>query len=209
MTYDKEQTLGDRIREARTSADISQESLGEKCDVSRSAVSQWEKDETIPTGPNLVMAAITLNVSPEYLVFGSEKLDNVRISSTPIINVPLISWVEAGALTETIDLYEPGDGEEYIEMASNRKTLIALRVSGNSMDQEAPNGSIIIVDYGDKVLVSGKMYVIKTADGDVTFKRYRSDPDRFEPASSHDYATILPQSGWQVVGRVIRVERDV
>jgi len=77
------------------------------------------------------------------------------------------------------------------------------------MNLEAGDGSVIIVDYDDKMLVSGKLYIIKTADGDVTFKRYRSDPDRFEPCSTEPYNTIYPSDGWSVVGRVIKVEREL
>lgn len=202
--------MGARIKAERLKRSLSQEQLGLLADsVSRAAVGQWESGKTTPSGPHLLNIARGLGVTPEFLAFGVGKPDNVTVSGLPLIKVPLISWVEAGVLATTIDIYEPGDAEAFIDVSSNRTSLIALRVSGNSMNLEAKDGSVIIVDYDDKTLVSGKLYVIKTADGDVTFKRYRSDPDRFEPCSSEPYNTIFPSEGWSVVGRVIKVERDL
>src|SRR5690242_15740854 len=42
---------------------------------------------------------------------GHRELGRVEL---PIVEVPLISWVEAGRLTETADPYEVGHAEEYV-----------------------------------------------------------------------------------------------
>ena len=133
---------------------------------------------------------------------GSPQLDVV---DEPLIYVPLISWVEAGMLREVADPYEAGSAEEYIAMNYRRESLIALRVHGESMNRLAQDGSIIIVDYEDRDLVSGKLYVFKTEDGEAAFKRYRSDPVRFEPVSTEEHETIFPKGDWFVVGRVVEV----
>lgn len=124
-----------------------------------------------------------------------------------VVYVPLISWVEAGALREVEDPYEPGAAEEYIAVTYKRESLIALRVRGQSMNREAPDGSVIIVDYEDRDLVLGKLYVIKTENGEATFKRYRSDPVRFEPVSTEEHETIFPTGDWFVVGRVVEIRK--
>jgi SOS-response transcriptional repressor LexA len=129
---------------------------------------------------------------------------NVGQVSQPIVEVPLISWVQAGALTETVDPYSIGDAEDFIPIAHRRQTLIALRVNGASMNRVAPDGSIIIVDYADRSLVSGGYYVVK--HGDVaTFKRYRAAPDRLEPDSTEPFDTVFVQGELEVVGRVTQV----
>jgi SOS-response transcriptional repressor LexA len=129
---------------------------------------------------------------------------NVSRIGQPVVDVPLVSWVRAGGLTETVDPYVIGDAEEFVPVAHRRNTLIALRVHGGSMDRVAPDGSVIIVDYGDKSLVSGQYYVVKN-DGAATFKRYRTSPDRLEPDSTQDHDTVFIQGELEVVGRVVQV----
>jgi len=60
--------IGKRILERRKLLNMSQAELGEHCGVSKATVSQWETDKTVPTGPNLVKAAVALRVYPEWLV---------------------------------------------------------------------------------------------------------------------------------------------
>lgn len=130
--------------------------------------------------------------------------NNVSHTQTPVFDVPLISWVQAGALNETTDPYEVGDAASYIPVTHNRRTLIALKVHGNSMNRIAPASSTIIVDFGDKTLSSGQYYVVKL-DGQATFKKFRSEPDRLEPDSTEQYDTVFIDKELEVVGRVIQV----
>jgi len=129
---------------------------------------------------------------------------NVSHTEAPICEVPLISWVAAGALAETSDPYAVGDAEEFVPVTHKRRTLIALRVNGASMNRVAPEGSTIIVDYADKSLVSGQYYVVKVG-GEATFKRYRADPPRLEPDSTEHFDTVFIDRETDVVGRVIQV----
>lgn len=129
---------------------------------------------------------------------------NVSHVEGPVYEVPLISWVAAGELSETSDPYLVGDAEEYVPVTHKRRTLIALRVHGASMNRVAPEGSIIIVDYADKTLVSGLYYVVKLG-GEATFKRYRGDPPRLEPDSTEAFDTVFIDRETDVVGRVIQV----
>ncbi len=134
-----------------------------------------------------------------------EGFPQLDVVDEPLVYVPLISWVEAGMLREVADPYEAGCAEEYFAMNYKRGSLIALRVHGESMNRLAQDGSIIIVDYEDRDLVSGKLYVFKTEDGEAAFKRYRSDPVRFEPVSTEEHEIIFPTGDWFVVGRVVEV----
>lgn len=129
---------------------------------------------------------------------------NISRIEQAVFDVPLISWVAAGALKETADPYEIGDAEEYVAVSHKRNTLIALRVHGASMNRIAPDGSVIIVDFADKILVPGQYYVVKL-NGDATFKRYRSDPSRLEPDSTEAFDTVFVGGEVEVVGRVIQI----
>ena len=61
-------TLGEKLKEARKQASLSQEQLAEKLRVSRSAVAKWETDNGIPDVGNLKFIAQLLNVSIDYLL---------------------------------------------------------------------------------------------------------------------------------------------
>ena len=65
-------TLGKRISELRTKHHLSQEQLAEIMNVSRQAVSKWEKDLSNPDTGNLIALAQLLDVSVEYLAVGKQ-----------------------------------------------------------------------------------------------------------------------------------------
>lgn len=157
-----------------------------------------------PRRDTLQGIAIGLNWSLEELL-ELPSASNVSHSNAPVFDVPLISWVQAGDLADTADPYIPGDAEDFIPVSHNRSTLIALRVVGSSMNRIAAEGCIIIVDFGDKVLVTGRYYVVKH-NGQATFKRYRSDPNRLEPDSTEAHETVfIDDDEFEIVGRVIQV----
>lgn len=56
-------TLGEKLKEARKQAGLSQEQLSEKLGVSRSAVAKWETDNGITDVDNLKILSKLLNVS--------------------------------------------------------------------------------------------------------------------------------------------------
>ena len=61
-------SLGEKIREQRKKAGLSQEQLSEKLGVSRSAITKWETDKGIPDVDNLKALSKLLNVSIDYLL---------------------------------------------------------------------------------------------------------------------------------------------
>lgn len=72
-------TLGEKLKEARKQAGLSQEQLSEKLGISRSAVAKWEADKGIPDIENLKALSGLLGVSIDYLVNNGEDLDKAVI----------------------------------------------------------------------------------------------------------------------------------
>lgn len=66
----KNETLGDRIRLRRKSLQLTQKQLAQQIKVSHVAISQWEKDETLPRGENLLRLAEALGCAPAFLIDG-------------------------------------------------------------------------------------------------------------------------------------------
>lgn len=72
-------TLGEKLKEARKQAGLSQEQLSEKLNISRSAVAKWETDKGIPDVDNLKALSQLLDVSIDYLLNDGEDLDKAVI----------------------------------------------------------------------------------------------------------------------------------
>ena len=67
-------TFGEKMKEARKEAGLSQEQLAEKLCVSRSAVAKWETDKGMPDVNNLKAMSQLLGVSVDYLLADDEQL---------------------------------------------------------------------------------------------------------------------------------------
>lgn len=62
--------LGEQIVKLRKRANLTQEQLAEKYDVSRQAVAKWENEESIPDIYKIIQIAELFNVSLDFLVLG-------------------------------------------------------------------------------------------------------------------------------------------
>lgn len=63
-------SLGEKIREQRKKAGLSQEQLAEKLNVSRQAITKWETDKGIPEVTNLIAISDEFGLSLDELIKG-------------------------------------------------------------------------------------------------------------------------------------------
>ena len=68
-------TFGEKLKEARKKAGLTQEELAELIGISRAAVAKWETDNGLPDIENLKTVAGLLDVSVDYLLDDGESLD--------------------------------------------------------------------------------------------------------------------------------------
>lgn len=61
-------TFGEKLQALRQKAGMSQDTLAEKLNVSRQAVSRWERDETMPETEKVVALADLFGVTTDYLL---------------------------------------------------------------------------------------------------------------------------------------------
>ena len=86
-------TLGQRIRELRTAAGLSQEQLAERLNVSRQAISKWELDASAPDLDRLVLLGDLFGVSLDQLVRGP------RLTEPPPASRISASWPRKTGVT--------------------------------------------------------------------------------------------------------------
>lgn len=85
--------------------------------------------------------------------------------------VPLISWIQAGAWESIVDNFQPGEAESWIPCIKRvGENAFALRVRGVSMEPKYQDGDIIFVDP-DAAAEHGKNVVVRLDDDqEATFK---------------------------------------
>lgn len=141
--------------------------------------------------------------SLEWLLTGKGDPDDTTYSSVQL--VPKLSWVPAGDwwLPEQIVSGTDLDVIEAVGLPSG--DWVALEVRGSSMDRISPPGSIIFVNRAERALAPNACYVIADEEGRSTYKRYRPNPNRFEPVTFSDgHETLFPDGKISVIGRVRR-----
>lgn len=86
--------------------------------------------------------------------------------------VPIISWVQAGQWCDSVDLFQPGDSDEWLACpAKHGPHTFALRVRGVSMEPKYFDGAIIFVDPDRTADHLSNVVVRLDHDNEVTFKQ--------------------------------------
>lgn len=75
-------SLGEKIKEQRKNAGISQEKLAEKLNVSRQAITKWETDKGIPDVANLIAISDEFGLSLDELIKGNVSVKKKLIADS-------------------------------------------------------------------------------------------------------------------------------
>jgi len=150
-------TIGEQIRAARKAKGLRQHAVADQLGVTVQAVSQWERDKTVPSQLNLIKLATLL----EFKVDGVELFTHAPQAGQPANYAPLVPAVATVFLNrQVIDAAELfSNGDDYAEMAPDTSEMIpftwspvgsvfALRVTDTSMAPDFLPGDIVIVDAG-------------------------------------------------------------
>lgn len=130
------------------------------------------------TASNNQKAANLLGVSAEWLATGESGqfvLDKSNVSTAQIGSkqIPLLSYVSAGAWTGAVDAFQPNDAHDWLvtdlELSD---TAFALEIKGDSMLPEFKPGDRVIIDP-DITPQPGDFVVAKNGKDEATFKKYR------------------------------------
>lgn len=165
--------MGDRIKSLRISHNMTQEELGKKIGVQKSAIRKYEKGEVI----NIKRATIEtlskiFNVSPSYLMC-IEDNNNHNIIKTN--RIPVLGKIPAGIpiemIEDVIDYEEISD-----EMLKGDREYFGLKVSGDSMMPKYLDGDVLIVQKTNDC-ESGQDCIVMVNGDDGTFKRVIKNKD--------------------------------
>jgi transcriptional regulator with XRE-family HTH domain len=171
------ETIGKRIEHARRYIyDLSQEQLGEMVEVTRAAISQYEKDKITPKARVIDKLAEVFNASPEWFTHGrgiAPKLDNVPVT---------IPEIDLALLNESVsNLRNLGMGRivslpmAWFRRPVHRDHLVAFRAP-NSALPKVREDEFVIVDLKQTAVERGAAYLVAYKKG-AYLRVYVEEPD--------------------------------
>jgi SOS-response transcriptional repressor LexA len=209
-------TPGQRIRSARLAIGMSQQALAEAIrlfgdgrPVSRTTITQWETGSTRGIeAANLLKAAKALNVTPEWLQFGTGHMQPPRLNlegllpvACNVLPIPILQQAQAGNYREVMEHHAEeltivGIDQELAKVTSPH--AFALEIKGDSMAPLFKPGDIIVVDPDVKPK-PGEFVVAKLQkDNAVVLRKYRpldkngTGAEKFElTAVNEDWPIII------------------
>ena len=92
-------TFGEKLKEARKEACLSQEQFADKLNVSRSAVAKWETDKGMPDINNLKVMGQLLNISVDSLVSDDKQISFTEMKEA----IELENYVKSGKCRDKKD----------------------------------------------------------------------------------------------------------
>lgn len=175
-------TFGEKLREARKEANLSQEEFARKAGVSRSAVAKWESDRGMPDVENLKVIASLLNISLDYLLDDDGRL-TFNETREP---VDLESYMKTGKCRDKKDAacYAKYKDADAIYPLIRRKKQSLLEKTADFIVQP---GIVQIADYMNNsdgyflVETKGRQILVRVGKDFITSSELanRVDPKKF------------------------------
>ncbi len=143
----KKESAGERIRSRRKALKLTQQALAQGIGVSHVAVSQWEKEETVPRGENLLRLAEWLQCTAAWIIDGDGELFAAPLQVAPAASVPLISLTQAsGWLSEQRLLLQQQATRFLYSDNALSETGLAVELVDESMQPEYRPRDVLIFD---------------------------------------------------------------
>lgn len=178
-------TLGQRLRQARKAAGLTQQELATRVGVQQQLISNIERDRQKETA-YIVQLALACNVRPEWLAeergpMVADIADDAPSYLPPVAeapplgplsNVPVVGTTQGGA-PDTIWLeegYPVGYSDDVLDVPAKDRNAYALRVVGNSMSPRMREGDYIMI-YPNQEAQPGDEVVVRTNKGEVMVKQ--------------------------------------
>lgn len=165
--------VGAEIRRRRKALKWTLEELANRVDSDTGNLSRVETGKQGASEEMLRKIAHALGCTVADLFASTEAAANVAPVPLGTRRIPLISYVQAGHMTEAVDPYSLGEGEDWLltnlDLSSS---AFALRIKGDSMLPEFREGDTVIIDPLVPPL-PGDCVVAKNGENEATFKKYR------------------------------------
>ena len=166
---------------------------------SEQTMSNW-KLRGVPKAKH-VDISIKLGCDPAWLANGGQSSEaNVSPARDIRGSVPIISSVQAGDFREVIDHLHPGEGDRIDVTVPVRAHTFALRVEGDSMEPEFPEGIVVVVEP-EMTPLPGQFVIAKNGDA-ATLKQLIRDGEDYYLKPVNPRYPIKPLGNCRIIGVV-------
>lgn len=188
--------MGDRIKELRLYHGMTQEELGQKIGVQKSAIRKYEKGEVINIKRSTIETLSRIfNVSPSYLMCLDDastntKEDRLDTKAIEVVKVPVLGKISAGVPILAEESFE-GYALAPTTQIKSDKEYFYLKVQGDSMNLKFSEGSIVLVEKTE-ILENGDIGIVAVNGYEATIKKYRREGNLviLEPMSTNPQHTV-------------------
>lgn len=163
-------SIGERIKEARKTAGLTQLELAKKTELSRSYIGDIEKDRYNPSVSTLQLIATATNTPLENLLPSTKAPSPTGRG----VRIPVLGRVVAGIPIEAVE--EILDYEEITPELASTGNFFALKIRGRSMEPRMMEGDVVIVRRQDDV-ESGDVAIVLVNGNEATVKRVKKQED--------------------------------
>ncbi|WKM71852.1 S24 family peptidase [Klebsiella oxytoca] len=161
--------LAERVKTKRIELGLTQTEAAELAGIRQQSWQSIEDGKTLKPR-NIIGIARALRCDADWLMNGGTFKAISEVNSR---KVPLISYVQAGALAEKPPIEALDGNFEYILTDSELSEFsFALRIEGDSMEPDFKDSDVIIVDP-ELEPMPGEFVVAKNGGNEATFKKYR------------------------------------
>ena len=141
----KKEFVGERIRSRRKALKLTQQALAKGIGVSHVAVSQWEKEETVPRGENLLRLAEWLQCTAAWIIDGDGEVFAAPAVISQLTALPLITLAQAALWLQEQRLSIQQQATDFLYSGLPLSELaLAITLEDDSMQPEyRPNDTMI------------------------------------------------------------------
>ena len=162
-------TMGERIKALRIQHGLTQEELGQKVGVQKSAIYKYETGLVVNLKRSMIeKLALALGVKPTYLMGLSDEETTIPLGFAPLpkmVKRPLVGTIACG---EPITAEE--NIEDYVDVPEDAHCDFCLRCKGDSMiDAGIHDGDVVYIHIQQQV-ENGQIAAVRI-DGEATLKR--------------------------------------
>ena len=204
-----------RLREATIIT--SQASLAKTLSISRAAITQAKKNDSIPIKWITELSRL-FNVNPDWLEKGTgSKVLSQNIYHEIFLQVPKIKarLSAGGGSFET----EPEIKEFYsfrkdwLSKKGKARDMVLMDIFGNSMEPELKEGDTVLIDQSQKAVLAGAIYAVGF-DDTIFVKRLEKRPKELVLLSENERYPMMrfrdeEMDSVRIIGKVIWVCREM
>lgn len=208
----KKESSGERIRTRRKALQLTQQALAKSIGVSHVAVSQWEKEETVPRGENLLRLAEWLQCTAAWIIDGDGEVFAAQAKGAPVAAVPLISLAQASAWLSEQRLLLQQQATRFLYSESKLSDgALAVTVEDHAMQPDYRPGDSVIFDP-DVPPQPGDV-VLALVDGVALMRIYRLQTQQHEHifslrALNDDFPQLhSAESALHIIGTLMELRR--